>query len=247
MCAPSSGPGLGSATPPTGRNISAIILRTAAATCSSISTLSGPIRRSISSASTTTCRSPTGATASIISTRRRAGLRSTTGPICRRTLRVAKGLSGSMPAPPIAPRRSAPRSPMAPQASHGSSATRTCAPGGQSLISTARAGWRAGRPPHGCLNPNRSGSPSWAVRPSTGARTSQTCSLIRSRRKALRPTSRAAGAMTRSSAPTWKRPICSGRTRPTIRCPISMPRPWCICPNAPPGPGTRAPIRSFRR
>ena len=82
--------------------------------------------RSTSSASTTTCRSPTGATGSIISTPR-APTRSPTSTTCAATSRAARASTGTTPAPPIARRRSARRSPTAPQASHGSSATRTCA------------------------------------------------------------------------------------------------------------------------
>ncbi len=96
--------------PRTGRSISGTSRAMAAATCSSTSIRSGPIRRSISSASTTTCRSPTGATGSSMPTRPRVGPRSTTGPTCRGTSRAAKASTGSMPAPPTAPRRSARRS-----------------------------------------------------------------------------------------------------------------------------------------
>ena len=137
--------------------------RRLAATCSSTSIRSGPIRRSISSGSTTTCRCRTGATGSSMPTRPRAGPRSTTGPTCRGTSRAAKASTGSMPARPTAPRRSAPRSPMARPASRGSSATRICAPGGRTRTTTARAGWRAGRRRHGRRSPSRSGSPSSAV------------------------------------------------------------------------------------
>jgi hypothetical protein len=62
------------------------------------STRSGPIRRSISSGSTITCRSPTGVTVSGMRTRPRAGPRSKTGPICRRTSRAARASTGSMQA-----------------------------------------------------------------------------------------------------------------------------------------------------
>ena len=213
MCARSSGPGRRSAMRPTGRSISGTSRATAAATCSSTSIRSGPIRRSISSGSTTTCRSPTGATGSSMPTRPRAGPRSTTGPTCRRTSRAAKASTGSMPARPTAPRRSARRSPTAPPASRGSSATRICAPGGRTRITTARAGWRAGRRRHGRRSPSRSGSPSSAARPSTGAPTSPTSSSTRSRRRASRRISRGAGATTRSSAPISRRRI-SGGARP---------------------------------
>ena len=37
-----------------------------------------------------------------------------------------------------------------------------------------------------------------------------------------------------------------GRRRRTTRCPRSTAAGWCMCPNAPPGPGTRGPIRSSR-
>ena len=63
----------------------------ARATCSSTSTRSGPIRRSILSASTITCRSPTGGTASSMRMPPRAGPRSTTGPTCRATSRGGEG------------------------------------------------------------------------------------------------------------------------------------------------------------
>ena len=184
----------------------------AAATCSSISIRSGPIRRSISSASTTTCRSPTGATGSSMPTRPRAGPRSTTAPTCRGTSRAAKASTGSMPAPPTAPRRSAPRSPTARPASRGSSATRICAPGGRTRITTVRAGWRAGRRRRGRRSPSRSGSPSSAAPPSTGAPTSRTSSSTRSRRRASRRISRGAGATTRSSGPISRRRISGGAT-----------------------------------
>ena len=247
MCARSSGPGRRSAMPPTGRSISGTSRATAAATCSSTSIRSGPIRRSISSASTTTCRCRTGATGSSMPTRPRAGPRSTTGPTCRGTSRAAKASTGSMPAPPTAPRRSAPRSPTAPPASRGSSATRICAPGGRTRITTARAGWRAARRRHGRRSPSRSGSPSSAAPPSTGAPTSRTSSSTRSRPRASRRISRGAGATTRSSAPISRRRISGGARPRTTRCPRSTAAGWCMCPNAPPGPGTRGPIRSSRR
>jgi hypothetical protein len=97
----------------------------------------------------------------------RAGPRSTTGPICRRTSRAAKASTGSMPARRIARRRCALRSRMARRPSRGSSATRICAPGGRTRITTARAGWRAGRRRRGRRSRSRSGSPNSAVPPST--------------------------------------------------------------------------------
>ena len=69
--------------------------------------------RSTSSASTTTCRSPTGATASTISTPR-APTRSPTSTTCAATSRAARASTGSTPAPPIARRRFGRRSPTAP-------------------------------------------------------------------------------------------------------------------------------------
>ena len=73
----------------------------------------GGRRRSTSSASTTTCRSPTGATGSTISTPR-APTRSPTSTTCAATSRAARASTGSTPAPPTARRRCARRSPTAP-------------------------------------------------------------------------------------------------------------------------------------
>ena len=232
--------------PPTGRNTSAIIRKTAVATSISTSTRSGPMPTSTSSASTTICRCPTGATVSTMPTRLKAGPRSTTVPICRRISRAAKASTGSTPAPPTAPRKSVRPSPMALQAPLGCFAPRTSAPGGRTRISTARAGWRAAWPQHGCRNPNPSASPNWAARPSTGAPTSRTSSSIRNRPKASRRISRAAGEMMRSSGPISRRATCIGVTWPTTRSPLSMAAAWCMYRNAPPGPGTLDPIRSFR-
>ena len=71
--------------------------------------------------------------------------RSTTATTCRRTSPAARASTGSMPATPIARRRSGRRSPTARPASRGCSATRTCAPGGRTRTSTARAASRAAR------------------------------------------------------------------------------------------------------
>ncbi len=232
---------------PTGASISGTGRAMAAATCSFTSTRFGPIRRSISSGSTTTCRCRTGATGSSMRTRPRAGPRSTTVPICRVTSRAARASTGSMPARRIGRRRCAPRSPTAPPASHGSSATRICAAGGRTRTTTAPVAWRAGRRRHGRRSPSRSGSPNSAVRPSTGARTSRTSSSTRSRPRASRRISRGAGATTPSSGPISRRPISGGALRRTTRCPRSTAAAWCMCRNAPPGPGTRGPIPSFRR
>ena len=157
------------------------------------------------------------------------------------TSRAAKASTGSMPARPIAPRRSAPRSRMEVRrgtppvrvtrrtASHGSSATRICAPGGRTCITTARAGWRAGRRRHGCRSPSRSGSPNSAVPPSTGAQTSPTSSSTRSRPRASRRISRGAGATTRSSGPISRRRI-SGGARPRTTRSLGLRRPDGACP-----------------
>ena len=199
MCARSSGPAPRSAMRRTGRSISGTSRAMAAAMCSSTSIRSGPIRRSISSGSTTTCRSRTGATDSSMRTRPRAGPRSTTAPTCRRTSRAAKVSTGSMPARLTDPRRCGPPSRTAPPASRGSFATRICTPGGRTRITTAQAGWRPAHRRRGRPSPSRSGSLSSAVRLSTGAPTSPTSSSTRSRRRASRRISRGAGAMTRSS------------------------------------------------
>jgi hypothetical protein len=124
-CRAIPGRGRRSATPPTGRNISATTHRKARAMSSSISIRSGRTRTSISSGSTTTCRSPTGAKAASISTPWPGGRRCTTSPICNRTSRAAKASTGSMPAPPTARRRFERPSPTVPPASRGCSATRT--------------------------------------------------------------------------------------------------------------------------
>ena len=69
----------------------------------------------------------------------------------------------------------------------------------------------------------------------------------RSRRRASRRISRGAGGMTRSSGPILRRPTSGGATPRTTRCHRSTAAGWCMCRNAPPGHGTRGPIRSFRR
>ena len=90
-----------------GRSTSATIRRTARATSSSTSIRSGRTMGSILSASTTTCRSPTGATGSTISTPR-VSTRSPTSTTCVRTSRAARATTGSMPAPPTAMPRCGP-------------------------------------------------------------------------------------------------------------------------------------------
>ncbi len=184
---------------------------------------------------------------SSISMQPRAGPRSTTAPTCKPISRAAKASAGSMPVRRIAPGRCGPRSRMARRPSRGSFATRIFAPGGRTHTTTARAVWRARRRPRGRRSPSRSGSPSWAVPPSTEARTSPTSSSIRSRPRAPRRISRGAGGTTPSSAPISRRPISGGAPRRTTRCPRSTAAGWCTCRNAPPGPGTRGPIRSSRR
>ena len=250
MCGRFSGRGSRSAMPPTGRNTSVTSRVTARATCSSTSTRSGadpeidfvgidnymPLVR-------------TGATGfEHADPRSRAGPRSTTGAISKRTSRAAKASTGSMPARRIARRRCAPRSPTAPPASPGSSATRICAPGGRTRTTTVPLAWRAARRPRGRRSPSRSGSPSSAARPSTGAPTSPTSSSIRNRPRASRrisPRGWRDDAIQRAyleATYLWwgtpaNNPVVLG-----LRCPHGG-----ICPNAPPGPGTRGPIRSFRR
>lgn len=212
----------------------------------STSTRCGRMPTSTSSASTTTCLCPIGVTASTMPMPLKVGLRSTTVPICRRTSPGAKASTGSTPTPPTAPRKSARPLPMVQRVNRGSSAPRTSAPGGRTRTTTDRAGWRAAWPPHGCRNRNPSVSPNWAAPPSTGAPTSRTSSSTRSRPRASCRISRAAGGMTRSSALIWKPATCIGATRQTTRTLPSMAAVWCMCRNAPPGPGTRGPIRSFR-
>ena len=201
-CGRSSGPARRSATPPTGRSTSGTSRgdgsrRRLLPPRSAL----GRSRRSISSASTTTCRSSDwrdGARAS----RRAAGCARDLRPRlpAGRTSRAAKASTGSTPAPPTATAQV--RTPItdgAP-ASPGCSATRISAPGGRTRTSTGRAGSRAARRRRGCRRASRSASPRSAARRSTGARTSRTSSSTRSRPRASCRTSRAAGATTRSSA-----------------------------------------------
>lgn len=124
---------------------------------------------------------------------------------------------------------------------------RICARGGRTRTTTVPEASRAERRPRGPRSPSRSGSPSWAARPSTVAPTSPTSSSTPSRRRASRRISRGAGATTRSSAPLSRRRISGGARPRTTRSPPSTAAGWFTSPNAPPGPGTRGPIRSFRR
>jgi hypothetical protein len=116
--------------------------------------------------------------------------------------------------------------------------------GGRTRISTGRAGWRARRPRPGSRSRSRSASPSSAVPRSTAAPTSRTSSSTRSPRRAPCRISRGAGATTRSSARISRRLslLERGGQQPGLPSTAAA---WSISPNAPPGPGTRGPTRSF--
>ena len=89
---------------------------------------------------------------------------------------------------------------------------------GRTRITTARAGWRAGRRRRWRRNPSRSGSPNSDVRPSNEGRTSPTSSSTRSRRRVSCRISRGAGGMMRSSAPMSRRSTFGAAPRRTTRC-----------------------------
>ena len=195
------------------------------ATCSSTSTRSGPIRRSISSGSTTTCRSRTGATASSMPTRPRAGPPSTTGPTCRGTSPAAKASTGSMPAPPTVG-----------AGPHPDHRRRRRQAVGLPLQGSARLVVEpALRPPRwgGERHADGMGAAIQAdlvhrarlSRPSTAARTSPTSSSTRNPRRASCPTFLAAGATMRSSAPISRRPISGGATAANNPVSIGLRRP----------------------
>ncbi|AWX92536.1 hypothetical protein DPM13_02905 [Paracoccus mutanolyticus] len=159
----------------TGRSISAITPATGM--CSFIWTRCGATTTSTSWASTTTCRCRTGARARIIWMPPGAG--STIRPICRRTSRGARASTGIMPATSTVRCRSARRSATDFTMSTGSGATRTSAAGGRTSIATASADSAARGPRPGCRARNPSGSPRWAARHWTRARTSPTSSWMR--------------------------------------------------------------------
>ncbi len=248
MCARSSGRARRSAMRPTGRSTSGTSRATARATCSSTSIRSGPIQRSISSGSTTTCRCRTGATASSISDAAEGWPAIYDRAYLQGNIAGGEGFDWF----------------------YASAADRVGA--GPHPDHRWRGGQAVGLPLQGsarlvvepALRPSRRGGERHAdrvgaavqadlvhrarlSRPSTGAPTSRTSSSTRSRRRASRRISRGAGATTRSSAPISRRRISGGARPRTTRCPRSTAAGWCMCPNAPPGPGTRGPIRSSRR
>jgi hypothetical protein len=176
-----------------------------------------------------------------------AGPRSTTGATCRRTSRAARASTGSM-------RRGGPRG-AGPHADHRRRAGKPWVFRYKDL----RAWWSE---PHF----NRPGGVESGNAHRMGAAVEadlvHRAGLPRHRprhepaERVLRPeelgelhcrTSRAAGATTRSSAPISRRRISGGAIRRTTRSPPSTAAGWCMCRNAPPGPGTRGPIRSSPR
>ena len=151
----------------------------------------GRRRRSISSASTTTCRCRTGATGRAMPTPRRASIYD----LDYLPANVAGGEGFDwFYAERRRPRRAGADADhaTAPTARTGSFATRIWCAGGRAARRPPGRGEGGECRRHGCRGRSRSGSPSSAARRSTRARTSRTSSSIRSRRRASCRISRAA-------------------------------------------------------
>ncbi len=119
----------------------------------------GASTTSTSSASTTTCRSPTGATAATTSTRP-TGTRRGARPISAPTSPAARASTGTIRARATGTPRAGSRSPTAPTASPGCSATRTSSAWwGNAAFQPARRGRGGQARPTGCRRRSRSGSP----------------------------------------------------------------------------------------
>ena len=155
-----------------------------------------------------------------------------------------KASTGSMPARRIGRRSSdAPRSPMARRAPWVFRYKDLRAWWSNPHFNR-RAGWRAARRPHGRRSRNPSGSPNWAVPPSTGHEPAE---------RLLRP--EVLGEASRPHFSRGWRDDAIQRayleaTLPLVGQPANNPvsrstaAGWSMSRNAPPGPGTRGPIRS---
>ena len=132
-------------------------------------------------------------------------------------------------------------------ASRGSSATRICAPGGRTRITTARAGCESGTPTAWVPQ----SKPIWFTElgcPAIDRGTNQPNVFFDPKSSESFTPHFSRGWRDDAIQRAYLEATSSGGAMPrTTRSPPSTAAGWCTCRNAPPGPGTRGPIRSFRR